>query len=598
MLKGKPSGDGAPHEAMNEAELHSETTVPPELLLRAEAALKDGNDLLANDILYRALRKGLKHPDLGYLRVLALANVGSTEMALRQFEALAPPLAERESRWMTLHGRLEKDLGWRSETGARRHFQMAAQSYLAAFERYGSAYAAVNAASLFMLCHNFAQGQRLAVLALAACRREQPQDETARYYHYASRAEASLVLGDMPAVGAALRRANTYLPLDRRRRSRSLQQMRRVCAALDVSAACLDALHLPLLILLRRVGPVFEQDYDGAALSTPPLPHDADLYAGLCDAFDLSLIERLQATGHRLRIALPYRPELVLEGVQQRFGAELASRLQGCLDQAVEVFSGRGFLASELHWAARHVTERVLGLSLLAATRFGGSFRIIEVHPEPGQARFVRHAPLLDSRERAQLAVQQVQSAEVPVAPPSGRRMVGLIFADFAGFQRIEDADLPRFWNGLMRALAGQLDRHGDRVLLRRTWGDALHIVTRDAATAAEIMADIQLYLELHQLRGQGVLSSLGLRIAGHYAPAFEGHDPVEGGRTYYGTQLSLTARIEPVTPPGLAYVTEALGAQVSIEAPGRYALEYAGEIELAKRFGAYRLYSLRRLRI
>mgnify|MGYP000317720775 CR=1 FL=1 len=74
---------------------------------------------------------------------------------------------------------------------------------------------------------------------------------------------------------------------------------------------------------------------------------------------------------------------------------------------------------------------------------------------------------------------------------------------------------------------------------------------------------------------------------------AFAGIDPVEKGPSYYGSQLSFTARIEPVTPPGMIFVTEAFAARLALEVPERFACEYAGEVELAKHFGKYRLFSL-----
>jgi len=42
-----------------------------------------------------------------------------------------------------------------------------------------------------------------------------------------------------------------------------------------------------------------------------------------------------------------------------------------------------------------------------------------------------------------------------------------------------------------------------------------------------------------------------------------------------------------------MIFVTEAFAARLALEAPERFAAEYAGEVELAKRFGKYRLFSL-----
>ncbi len=130
-------------------------------------------------------------------------------------------------------------------------------------------------------------------------------------------------------------------------------------------------------------------------------------------------------------------------------------------------------------------------------------------------------------------------------------------------------------------------------MLFRHTWGDAINVVTEDAATAAEIAIAVQACIEDVRRQESGMLAEIELRLAAHFAPAFGGHDPVEKVDNYYGSQLSFTARIEPVTPPGMIFVTEAFAARLALEAPERFAAEYAGEVELAKRFGKYRLFSL-----
>src|SRR3546814_12109164 len=86
-----------------------------------------------------------------------------------------------------------------------------------------------------------------------------------------------------------------------------------------------------------------------------------------------------------------------------------------------------------------------------------------------------------------------------------------------------------------MQTLAKLLDRHAPHVLVRKTWGDALHVVTDDAASAAHIVSEIHHTLEQHRLRDDGVLGDLELRIAAHYAPAYAGFDPVEEKTSYYG---------------------------------------------------------------
>jgi hypothetical protein len=45
-----------------------------------------------------------------------------------------------------------------------------------------------------------------------------------------------------------------------------------------------------------------------------------------------------------------------------------------------------------------------------------------------------------------------------------------------------------------------------------------------------------------------GLLSGLSLRIALHSGPVYKFTDPVTGDRSYGGTHVSRTARMEPIT--------------------------------------------------
>jgi hypothetical protein len=51
------------------------------------------------------------------------------------------------------------------------------------------------------------------------------------------------------------------------------------------------------------------------------------------------------------------------------------------------------------------------------------------------------------------------------------------------------------------------------------------------------------------------------LRIALHAGPVYSCIDPVTGNPNYIGSQVSHAARIEPVTPPGQVYASQAFAA-------------------------------------
>ena len=67
------------------------------------------------------------------------------------------------------------------------------------------------------------------------------------------------------------------------------------------------------------------------------------------------------------------------------------------------------------------------------------------------------------------------------------------------------------------------------------------------------------------------------------------------GRDTFYGTEVTLTARIEPAAIPGEIYATQAFAAILAMTAPGRFATRYLGRLELAKGYGTLPIYQLER---
>jgi class 3 adenylate cyclase len=59
------------------------------------------------------------------------------------------------------------------------------------------------------------------------------------------------------------------------------------------------------------------------------------------------------------------------------------------------------------------------------------------------------------------------------------------------------------------------------------------------------------------------------------------------------GYHVSRTARIEPITAEGQIYVSEIFAALASTKDCIGFACDYVGEVQLAKKYGAYRVYLL-----
>lgn len=570
-----PSGRDAQGSGDGDNQLALQTA-----LNAAGKARRAGNDLLCLDLVNRALQQGLHSRRLDYLRIQALADTGNVARALDAYRSLDLDDGELDEDWLALHGRLEKDLGLRETREAAHHFARAARAYLSAYERYSGYYSGINAASMLLLSGNTRAARALARRLLRQIDTDTAHDELERYYRLVTIAEAALLLGRHDDCAESLRRADALLPDDLTRRSRTRQQLLCLCRAMHVDAVLIEALRLPAAVHMTRSG---EIDETALAATLPvalrrQIGARALLHLCLRAPVDLLLAEKLRALGAHLYLSLPAPVPALLRHWGRDASRALGKRLQCLLDAADGVAEQHGFLPREMAWGCAEAETMTLGLSHLSAARLGLRWQTLQLR---------QHGP--------RLRADATTGTPATAAASSKRITAGLLFADFASFRRLDEAMLPRYYREIMAPIGALIARYGDKVMVAKSWGDAIHLATVDAATAAHIAADIQHFIEQRRLRHRDLLSDLELRIAAHFAPAYRGYDPVENKPTCYGTQLLFTARIEPVAPPGMIYITEPLAARVALEAPVDFIIDYAGEIELAKRAGTYRLFALQR---
>ena len=69
--------------------------------------------------------------------------------------------------------------------------------------------------------------------------------------------------------------------------------------------------------------------------------------------------------------------------------------------------------------------------------------------------------------------------------------------------------------------------------------------------------------------------------------------DPMTGQVTYVGTQVNRASGIEPLTPPGTIYATEAFAACLALDPAAPFACEYIGDVTARKIAGNIRVLSL-----
>ena len=547
--------------------------------------LAAGNALSANDLAMAAIEAGTASDAVRYLYLQSLAASGSSRLALKRFVDLAPPVSQRDEDWLALHARLHKDLAF-AGIDVDYNLRRAAAEYEIAHQRTQGTFSLINAATLNLLAGNPRVAEEMGRKSLDLLGLTEPRGEQARYFWFASRAEAYLVLADGPAARTQLAQANRLARNNLQARSRTRAQLRRIVRAQGLDPS------LPLQIELPNA---YVLDAFGESLSdVPACP--ADLHRTLAGAPAFAVVNRdphwlppiqqLIGSGAMLHLAIQADLPQELAWWSEHFSDSASRSLSQMLKGAVRVSAIRGFLHAEQNWMKRQAYRLIYGLAAVQARELDEESELQRIAISNAGWRLTDELAIPAIRRAARGSDDQARR---------GRRNVGLVFSDLVGFRRFSDEDILGYWERMMPRIAASLDGTGDKILLRQTWGDALHLVTEDAASAIRVAH--RLLQCVRELRRElpGRLGSAQIRVGAHYAPAFEGYDPVEQIRTYYGTQLSLAASVEPVTPPGQVFATETCAAALALEAKDEFFVEYAGEVPLAKKLGSFRLYAVHR---
>lgn len=180
----------------------------------------------------------------------------------------------------------------------------------------------------------------------------------------------------------------------------------------------------------------------------------------------------------------------------------------------------------------------------------------------------------------------------MPTTDTVTKRVVAVLFADVAGYSKLSEPQLRRFFLRLLPDLADCVSRHTP--LMRNSWGDAIVAAFDDAAAAARAALAVR---ELFQNANWTALEvpPLRIRISLHSGPLYFGPDPFTGRDGIVGTQVNLAARIEPITIPNHVWATDNF---ISIldqsEGKDGIAWDPLGERPLAKEWGAKTLYRVR----
>ncbi len=581
-------------------------------------AERRGEVLSAFDLAERGLAK---HPDdiwLKHRAVLALARAGATEQAARRFDEYGLAGAEDENEDVaSLRARIAKDVALAARGEDRpREAAGAAAAYAAVFERTGGYYPAINAATMSLVAGDREGAEKLARTVRGLL---DSSEESSSYYVAATEAEARLLLGDAPGARAALEHAALLHGGDFGAVSTTRRQLRLVCELRGLDVDVLGALAGPAVVHFcgHRIAAAGAEGRFGAddeervaARMRAEVERDPATYAygALASGGDVMWAEALLDRGAELQVVLPFALAEFREKSVAPAGGQWVERFERCLDAATAVSYATEDAYVDDDLLYRYGSELAMGLALLRARYLEADLRQLALWdggPALGAASTAIDVATWQRRGLATTIVtpkgellEEAPRAQPPALPKeagSGRTICAMLFADVKGFSKLTDEELPRFAERVLGAFAAVLGPYDEHILYRNTWGDALYLVFGDVSRAAACALELQRAMGAIDLAAARLPAHLALRLGAHLGPAFQIGDPVRRVPAYFGSHVSRTARIEPVTPPGAVYVTEPFAAALALAGADGLACDYVGYMPAAKDYGRLRMYRLRR---
>lgn len=562
-------------------------TLAEVLALEAEGLLLSAHD--------RAMAALAERPDdtaLRYRATLTIARAGATSRALDLFHRLGLD-AESDPEIAALGARLIKDRALEQPAAARGPLLAeAARRYRDLWRRTGEGWHGVNAAALDLL-----GGHREAAAAIAE-RVLRDHRDGGDYWSAATEAEALLILGRVLEARRALEEAEARAGADLSARATTRRQLRREAVALGLSPNIVDALRIPAVLHYTGHMPKPGQDeaaIEGliaAALDAAIAAQGVGMaFGGLAAGLDILAVEALLRAGVTPTVVLPCDPTTYEADSVAPAGERWVGRYRALLPRVrLLQLDERPFPGDDLHLAM--AARRAMGLARLHARhRDGRAVQVAAWDRAPSRRAAGTGADVGAWTAAGGRTIHigwpwpRDPAAEAPTEPR--RRPMAVLFGDLPRFSALDDAGLAAFYEGPLAAMGRALDRHPARY--RNAWGDAVQAAFEDVAAAASCAFDMRAALARQH-------PPIHPRFALDFGPLLPVRDAVQRAEKFSGRAMTRAARIEPVTPPGRIYATEAFACEVALLPRGSgLACDYAGRIPTAKGFGSLPLYALRR---
>jgi hypothetical protein len=577
-----------------------------------------GDHLLAYDTARQAAAEHADEAHFGYLAVRNLARCGATTAALAAYEDYG--LARHAIRdYRALRARIEKDVALGLAGEARKTALLrAADLYATTAREFGGYYPAVNAATLYQLAGDERRARGFARETLALCARDLEKDDHDEYFRLASQVEAHLVLDEVIEAMIPLHKLARIDPGNLAGRASTRKQLRLLLEAKKLTTSILDPLTPPMV--LHYVGHIFgakgardrlsggkEREIAAAIAAAFDGHRIGFAFGSLAAGSDILFAEECLRRKIDLHVVLPLARD-EFKGVSLApAGEDWLRRFDACLAGAASVSHSNdgehlgddslfeyGSRMAMGHAALRsqHIDAEAIQFAVWDGRPggvAGGTAVNIEIW---GKTRRKTQVIPMERPDKSGRIPQQTR-AEAEAA--TQRELRAIAFGDTKQFsQLVPERLLPVYRKEYLGRIAASMQELGADALAANSWGDAIYLVVANAERAARWAIGVQTMLRGMDYAAQGFAAPLQLRLSVHFGPVYRGTDEVTKLPTFYGTEVTRVARIEPITPPGEVFATEAMAAELALAPAPGVSAEYVGHRSLDKDAGEARMYLLR----
>jgi class 3 adenylate cyclase len=593
--------------------------------------LRSGEPLLAYDVVTEGLRQSPSNVRLRQLQALGLARSGITGRANEILKQLYDE-GNRDEETLGILARTHKDLWERAQDRAERqhHLLKAHEYYSEAYELTGGYWTGINAATTAMLLGQADRATALAKQVRAECLIDLEKCRAGNgdtYWPVATLGEAALVLNEWDEADRWYKEASRVGS----RRFGELNSTRRN-ARLIVEAMGGDRqwiernFTIPSVVVFTghmidrpdraepRFPPAIEPEVRVALRSKLEELNAGIGFSSAACGGDIIFLETILELGGEAHIVLPYNQNQFLEDSVEITGdGEWKSRFERVLQLATEVLVAseqrmEGGIPFEyanllLHGMARmranQLETRLQPLALWDQNHgdaLGGTAQTVGQWRARGdEVSVVDINKILKAQQRAgspRLTPTATPGPEQSTEFPT--RMISILFADAVSFSKLTEDEIPRFLKFFLGSI-GRLAANSEFApIYKNTWGDGLYFVFDNVRDAGNFGLELAELLRSINWADHGLPPSLNLRIALHAGPAYSCIDPVTNTPNFIGRHVSRAARMEPITPPGHVYSSQAFAALASSLGVKEFRCEYVGQTPLAKGYGTFPTYHVR----